>query len=226
MNKEYLIKEYIINRKSSIEIGNIFNCTKENVLYWLHKYKIKIRDKSLNSRLGHKKRKRKLFYKNCIVCTNKFVTCPSQNRKYCSRKCYDITRNRSWTIPIEKRRFGSKSHKYIDGRTKLHILIRELNEYKIWRKSIFERDNYICQECFNKGGNLEAHHYKIPFRQILKNFLNYYNQFSPMEDKETLIRLTFTWQDFWDINNGKTYCKKCHGKIDKYRAKSKLLDKL
>ena len=32
-------------------------------------------------------------------------------------------------------------------------------EYRLWRKQIFERDNYTCQCCGdNKGGNLNAHH--------------------------------------------------------------------
>ncbi len=167
---------------------------------------------------------RKIVKKECR-CGKLFESYRCQNRKYCSRECYDGTRNRTWIIPIEKRRFGNKSHRYIDGRTKLHILIRESNEYKTWRKSIFERNDYTCQECFNRGGNLEVHHHKKSFREILKEFLSYYSQFSLIEDKETLIRLSFTWSDFWDINNGKTYCEECHGKIDKYRAKMRIIYK-
>jgi len=40
--------------------------------------------------------------------------------------------------------------------------------------------------------------------------LKEYNQFSPIEDRETLIRLAITYKPFWDIDNGLTLCAKCH----------------
>ena len=104
---------------------------------------------------------------------------------------------------------------YIDGRTPLHIMIHNLEKYKIWRNKVFKRDNYKCQKCEdNKGGNLEAHH-KKRFSIILNEFLQQYSQFSPIEDKETLVRLAITYEPFWDVNNGITLCEKCHKKIHK-----------
>ena len=85
----------------------------------------------------------------------------------------------------------------------------DLTEYKNWRKTIFERDDYTCQECKEKGGKLEVHHIK-PLTYIHDEFLSKYNQFSLIEDRETLLRLTLTYEPFWDINNGKTLCKDCH----------------
>jgi len=36
---------------------------------------------------------------------------------------------------------------------------RKYHEYNVWRKEVFERDNYECQICGDKkGGNLNAHH--------------------------------------------------------------------
>lgn len=57
------------------------------------------------------------------------------------------------------------------------------NDRRIWRKEIFMRDNHTCQICYEKGGELNAHH------------LNGYN-----------------WHESgrYDINNGVTLCKKCH----------------
>ena len=98
---------------------------------------------------------------------------------------------------------------YIDGRTSLAIMIHNLNEYKQWRTQVFKRDNYTCQECGKKEVYLEAHHLKS-FSNILQEFLQQYNQFSPIEDKETLTRLAITYEPFWNINNGKTLCKNCH----------------
>ena len=95
------------------------------------------------------------------------------------------------------------------GITSLTTLIRESTENIKWRNEIFKRDNYICQECYRNKIFLHAHHIKS-FNKILKEFLNQYSQFSPFEDKEILLRLAITYEPFWDINNGKTLCKKCH----------------
>lgn len=35
---------------------------------------------------------------------------------------------------------------------------RDFREYQIWRKSVFERDNYTCEISGEKGGRLAAHH--------------------------------------------------------------------
>jgi hypothetical protein len=65
---------------------------------------------------------------------------------------------------------------------------RLLPEIIVWRKSIYKRDNYICQICHHKGGSLNAHH-----------LMNY--------DKYVELR--------FDIDNGITLCKKCHNSFHK-----------
>lgn len=36
---------------------------------------------------------------------------------------------------------------------------RNYPKYAMWRKAVYERDNYTCQHCgCNDGGNLNAHH--------------------------------------------------------------------
>ncbi len=60
---------------------------------------------------------------------------------------------------------------------------RNTEEYKTWRKSVFMRDDFICQCCHKKGGELEAHH------------LRPYSKFKEQR---------------FDIANGITLCKKCH----------------
>lgn len=65
-------------------------------------------------------------------------------------------------------------------------------EYKNWVKSVFIRDNYICQNCNIKGVKLNAHHIK-PFALFLE--------------------LRF------EISNGITLCEKCH--IDYHKNNKK-----
>lgn len=83
---------------------------------------------------------------------------------------------------------GEKGSNYIDGRTSINENIRKSLEYRLWRKAIFERDNFTCQKCKQSGGILRAHH--------IFNFADY-------PERRT------------EIANGITFCKECHHKFHK-----------
>lgn len=105
------------------------------------------------------------------------------------------------------------------GKTVLYDAIRNSEENKIWKQSVKTRDNFTCQICGDKtSNNFESHHLKS-FSIILDEFLKFYSQFSPIEDRETLLRLSLSWLEFWDINNGQTLCKGCHKKTESYSIK-------
>lgn len=122
-------------------------------------------------------------------------------RKKMSRKRKGRKLTESWKINLSLsmrgKNAGKKNHFFIDGRTPFTQSIKNLLEYNNWRKQIFIRDNFTCQECGQYGVKLN-------------NFLKEYDQFSPIEDKETLVRLAIKWKPFWNINNGKTLCEDCH----------------
>lgn len=123
-------------------------------------------------------------------------------------------------LKMSKNAYGRKGNlnpRYIDGRTPLTMVIRNLSEMHFWRILVFEKDYYECQDCGLKGSPIEAHHEKS-FALILDEFLEQYNQFSPIEDKETLTRLAMNYKPFWDINNGKTLCVDCHSKTKRGRG--------
>jgi 5-methylcytosine-specific restriction endonuclease McrA len=71
------------------------------------------------------------------------------------------------------------------GTTALRKKLYFTLEYKNWRKSVFERDNYTCVGCKERGGKLTADHIKQ---------WAYYPELR------------------FDINNGRTLCIDCHRK--------------
>ena len=53
---------------------------------------------------------------------------------------------------------GSKNVNWKGGITSQNHKERTSSEMKLWRKSVFERDNFTCQKYNVKGGDLVAHH--------------------------------------------------------------------
>jgi len=124
-----------------------------------------------------------------------------------------------------KSEIGCGNPNYKDGSSLLYYLIRSSKKSDEWRISVFKRDNYTCQECGdNKGHTLEAHHIKS-FNEIFLDFLKEYDQFSQIEDKETLVRLAFKHEQFWEVSNGKTLCHTCHKKTKSYGKQFKAIKK-
>lgn len=87
---------------------------------------------------------------------------------------------------------GEKSHLWKGGITKENHRIRGSVDSKIWRESVFKRDDYTCQECNIRGTTLNAHH--------IKEFSNN-------------IELRF------DVINGITLCVPCHRRIHGWNTK-------
>ncbi len=99
---------------------------------------------------------------------------------------------------------GPKSPHWKGGITPTVKLIRNSTKYAQWRMDCFIRDNFTCQKCGdNSGGNLEVHH-KKPLRKLLEEVKNYLPLFGLYEG-------AMLYNPLWDISNGITLCKKCHG---------------
>ena len=201
LTKDFLIKEYIENSKSAIEIARELNCSSSLIYTYLEKNNIHRRSLS-QANIGKQ-----------INNTNAIKHGETIKKHYCN-----ICKSQEITYQTWKYGLGMCSHcgnkgkyngSYVDGRSSLTQLIRNLPENKRFIKLIFKRDNYTCQECGRIGDKLEAHH-KREFHIILAEFLKEYDQFSPIEDKETLVRLAMKYKYFWNIDNGITLCKECH----------------
>lgn len=83
-----------------------------------------------------------------------------------------------------KGRFAGENHpNWQGGITIERTKIRMSPEMKVWRKEVFERDNYTCVKCNKRGGYLIADHIKA---------------FSKYPKLRT------------DVGNGRTLCKDCN----------------
>lgn len=110
---------------------------------------------------------------------------------------------------MRRSRSGSGSYFWKGGKTALTKLIRANFKYRQWRSDVFTRDDYICQLCGQRGGQLEADHIKRLSDIICDNNLK------TQEDSDVCSEL-------WNINNGRTLCLVCHKKTDTYgRPKNK-----
>jgi hypothetical protein len=135
--------------------------------------------------------------KVCQKCGKEYSVYPYEfaERKFCSMKCANV-----FNAPkLSKARIGKNNPMYnkkpwnwMGGNTQN----RKYNmKYWIWRRDVFKRDNYICQECGVKLKRKDcvAHHIK------------------PWRDYKELR---------FNVDNGVTYCRSCHNKIDDWIKKN------
>lgn len=114
-----------------------------------------------------------------------------------------VEKMKNRVITLESRRKmseskrGEKSYQWKGGISKLNRSERQFLmgtfEYKLWRRSVFKRDDYTCIWCGFKGPKLQADHIK-PWA--------------------TYPELRFA------IDNGRTLCVDCHKKTDTYGSKA------
>jgi hypothetical protein len=101
--------------------------------------------------------------------------------------------------PVRK---GILNNQWKGGVTSLNEKIRKSLNYKLWRKSVFERDKYTCVMC------------GIYFiREVTGKIVFHADHIKPFS---LYPKLRF------DINNGRTLCKKCHIDITKEQMKNNM----
>jgi 5-methylcytosine-specific restriction endonuclease McrA len=212
LTKEFLVENYINKKVSAVEIGKLVGCNCTIIYDYLRRYNIVVRSNS-KAHVG-----RSGYSPFASILTEEFLVENYINKCYNANQIAKMIGASSGgvvTRRLKKLNIKVRSQSwYRQGNllTPLNKLIYRLQESNIWRKAVFERDNYTCQECGKRGSKIEAHHVN-PFAVLLTEFLQCYSQFSPVEDKETLARLATTWAPFWDVNNGRTLCKGCHENI-------------
>ena len=137
----------------------------------------------------------------CEFCDKAFDVHPGREHtaRFCRHKCFTDHRKETGDFRGENNPLWGKENLSCKGENNIHWkggVSKENknrwsdNNYLHWRKGVFHRDDYTCQECGKRGVYLEAHHIK-------------------------------PWSEYPELryveNNGITYCKECHGKIDERR---------
>lgn len=84
---------------------------------------------------------------------------------------------------------GEKSANWRGGKSEEQKRLRMSVDFKLWRESVYKRDNWTCQECGIRGGQLHPHHIM---------------SFAEFPDLR------------FEISNGITLCESCHKKTDNY----------
>lgn len=101
-----------------------------------------------------------------------------------------------FTYEHRKRISDAQPNKGCNKTTTENYKARRSVEYRMWRESVYRRDNYTCQHCGQRGGRLNADHVK-PFA-VFKDLR-------------------------YDINNGRTLCIDCHKKTPTWGKRYDLL---
>lgn len=122
---------------------------------------------------------------------------PSWKGKKRSKESVERSAAKRRGVPRPENR-GANNNMWKGGITPINAKIRTSLEYKIWRRSVFERDNYQCIWCGVRSGKGKA---VILHADHIKPFAYY-------------PELRFA------IDNGRTLCKPCHMTTESYLKKS------
>ncbi len=171
LTKDFLIKEYIENEKTTTKIAEQVGCGKSTISNYLKKYAIKIRnccEHKLNCQ--------------CFICKGKRGESHVPNCQCCSCKTKrgEVHKLNCQCAPCKAKRGecnGKNSSNFKDGRTlKKYYCIEDCNNeisYVNWR-----RGNKRCQSCSKKSANNPNWHggignlpYSFEFTQNLKDFI-------------------------------------------------------
>jgi DNA-binding transcriptional MerR regulator len=158
LTKEVLYDLYRVQRKTTKEIGELYNISDSAVLYWLRQYEIPSFSSSETTNYY-------LYEKGGI------------------EKAREIQSTMENRIKSSCRQRGIAIEDFDGFSTTEQHMARNNTYYKEWIRKVFQRDDYTCQCCGKRGGDLNAHH--------LYNFAEY-------EDLR------------YDVDNGITLCPQCH----------------
>lgn len=131
----------------------------------------------------------------CRTCKKTEVVNYSDDRKYCNFRCY--------------KKLGSSNPNWRGGINGLSQIIRGSRKNRELIRVILRRDDYTCQECGTRGGDLEVDHI-VKFEVIFREFLTKYDDYDTEVDKAILANLAMKYEMFWEKGNLRTLCRMCN----------------
>lgn len=192
-NRKNLPMDEIVQKyqsgKTFNELGIEYGCNPGVIKKRLQEKNIKLRNSSESYLISLKEGKIKIWNKNKHLTKEhvdklkeQYRINPNMGRRG-KRNPHKEETKRKISITLTGRHLGANNTFWRGGTSTKNEKIRGSRKIKSWRKEVFKKNNYTCQKCLNKGGNLNAHH--------LYNFADF------PEDR------------FNDLN-GITLCKTCH----------------
>lgn len=192
--KKILHEEYVINKKSTSEIAELFDTTKTTISRWLRWCDIELRKGSECAKLTALKNPRDyvkhLAKVKCEYCGKEIEVWPyrvkqsKSNIIFCNMEC----KGKYWSEHF----IGENANNYKGKHWKETCDMRQTREYKMARIKAFHRDKYTCQLCGKTKTALNAHH------------------IITMKENDKLA---------FDINNLITLCEECHVKKVNFHEK-------
>lgn len=164
----------------------------EGIPYWNTKVNCSVRCGNLGRKASAETKRRK-----SIAMSNAYASIPGLLEKRRQQK-HPSSLGLHWkkTEAQLANKRGAKNPSWKGGITPINTAIRNSEEYSAWRKKVFERDEYTCQECGAKGVPLHADH--------IRSFAHFPE-----------LRL--------DVDNGRTLCVPCHQETPNFAGRAKLL---
>lgn len=190
---ELLISLYWGNQYSQNQIGQLLECKRDTIRYWMDKYNIEKRTNIDGSKLNPSidtqfKVGQQPWNKGTsgvMIAWNKNKSNPHKESckcPICSHKRGEII-NRPWLGKERVSMRGENNINWKGGITSENEKVRKSTSLKDWKIAVIKRDNYICQICGQRGEELHIHHIKV--------FAKY-----PEER--------------FNVDNGITLCRDCH----------------
>lgn len=173
IDKEWLNKKYTDEHLTISEISIVTGCPFRTIHSWLVKYNIPRRKSGVAHWTERQKELRREWNKN-----------HPEIKRMKGKKHSESTKAK-----MSESRKASGNSNWKNGVTEKIKGIRRSPQYYQWRKKVFTRDNYTCQECGSKE-KINGHHIK------------------PILDYPELI---------FDVTNGITLCETCHTNIRRKR---------